>query len=370
MALDANSLTRLSIDLYDACYDPGRWPLAARALRDCLDSMAATLVVRQGTDFRTVHSDCDADYSRRYWRDFSSRDPMLAGPAPARRIYCDQTVMDRARFRRTALFNDWLRPQDRHSVLLIKIPDERGGTAAIFSLNRGGSQPFYGPDDLTACRQIEPLLVHAVRHQRRIAQLRALSETGRPSVNGPGHLILDTGRRVRHLDPAAEALLDRHPDVLVIRGGLLGAPDGATASQLAHGLLRACAGLSATGRTGTDLLLRDAAGHPRLALHIAPLPHAQIFGLEDAGLASLTLRSLRADADPEVIPHLQALFGLSPKEAALARTLMQGLSLREAALERHVGLTTVRSQLSSLFRKTCTTRQGQLIALLARATAA
>lgn len=273
MALDASSLTRLSVSLYDACYDASRWPLAAQALRGCLDSMAATLVVRRDAGFQTVHSDCDADFSQRYWRDFSTRDPMLAGPVPAHRIYCDQTVMARARFRRSALFNDWLRPQDRHSVLLIKIPGERGETAAIFSLNRGGSQPLYDTGDLAACRQIEPLLAHAVHYQRRIARLWALAEADRENGHG-----------------------------------------------------------------------QDAA---------PPAP--------------LTPQSLRAAAHPDAGPRLQALFGLSPKETELAQALMQGLSLREASLRRHVGLTTVRSQLASLFRKTDTTRQGQLIALLARA---
>ncbi len=33
MALDTSSLTRLSVDLYDACYDADAWPLAAQALR-------------------------------------------------------------------------------------------------------------------------------------------------------------------------------------------------------------------------------------------------------------------------------------------------------------------------------------------------
>ena len=272
MSLDTDSLTHLSISLYDACYDDSLWPQAAQALRACLNSMAATLVVRQGTDFQTVHSDCDADYSQRYWQDFSSDDPMLAGPASSQRIYCDQTVMARRRFQRSALYNDWLRPQDRHSVLLIKIADPGGDTAAIFSLNRGGSQPLYDADDLAACRQLEALLTHAVRHQARIAQLR--------------------------MQVTAD-----HAD----------------------------------------------AGDPA-----APLP-------------ALTPHALRTAGRPDAASRLQAYFGFSPREAELAQALLQGLSLREAALLRHVGLSTVRSQLASLLRKTDTSRQGQLIALLAQA---
>ncbi len=283
MALDTSSLTRLSVDLYDACYDADAWPLAAQALRDCLDSMAATLDVRQGADFETVHSDCDADFSQRYWQDFSTQDPTLTGPAPAQRIYCDQTVMDRNRFQHSTLFNDWLRPQDRHSVLLIKIPNAQGEIAAIFALNRGGSQPLYGADDLAICRQLEPLLTHAVRHQDRIARLRALAEISHQTAHEPDHLILGKDHRKRPLDRVADMLLHLPPDLQ---------------------------------------------------------------------------------------PHLQSLFDLSPKEAELAHALLRGLSLHEAALERHVGLATVRSQLASLLRKTGTTRQGQLIALLARASVA
>src|SRR3546814_20504525 len=107
-------LGRLSPALYDTCNDPQCWPQAAQALRDCLDSMAATLVVRQGDTFGTVHSDCDADYASKYWQEIASQDPMLAGPGEAHRLYCNNMVMDTGHFRRSALFGDWLRPQGRH----------------------------------------------------------------------------------------------------------------------------------------------------------------------------------------------------------------------------------------------------------------
>jgi len=57
---------------------------------------------------------------------------------------------------------------------------------------------------------------------------------------------------------------------------------------------------------------------------------------------------------------------LSAKEAELAMLLLTGCSLQEAAERRAVRITTLRSQLASLFRKTGTARQGQLVALLAR----
>jgi DNA-binding CsgD family transcriptional regulator len=62
--------------------------------------------------------------------------------------------------------------------------------------------------------------------------------------------------------------------------------------------------------------------------------------------------------------RLQIVFGLTPSEARLAGYLLRGKSLAE--ISRHLLLSreTLKSQLSSLFKKTKTRRQGELIALL------
>lgn len=63
---------------------------------------------------------------------------------------------------------------------------------------------------------------------------------------------------------------------------------------------------------------------------------------------------------------LQRLFDLSPAEARLAIGLARGRTLGEFAEETGVSSATLRTQLSSVFTKTQTRRQPELIALLAR----
>jgi DNA-binding CsgD family transcriptional regulator len=63
---------------------------------------------------------------------------------------------------------------------------------------------------------------------------------------------------------------------------------------------------------------------------------------------------------------LQAMFGLSPAEAALAAHVLDGLAPEQVAELRGVRLPTVRTQLQRIFAKTGTTRQPQLVALLGR----
>jgi len=63
---------------------------------------------------------------------------------------------------------------------------------------------------------------------------------------------------------------------------------------------------------------------------------------------------------------LRRLFDLTPAEARLAQALSRGESLTRIAQALGIKMPTVRSQLAAIFGKTRTTRQPQLVALLAR----
>jgi DNA-binding CsgD family transcriptional regulator len=63
---------------------------------------------------------------------------------------------------------------------------------------------------------------------------------------------------------------------------------------------------------------------------------------------------------------LQSVFGLTRCEALVAVELCTGATLRQIAARREIGIGTVRGQLKSIFIKTGTTRQPELVALLAK----
>ena len=75
--------------------------------------------------------------------------------------------------------------------------------------------------------------------------------------------------------------------------------------------------------------------------------------------------------DPEDCPDLspsllQQVFGLTKSEARLASGLLCGQSLEEIAAANDVSLGTVRSQIKTVFAKTHTHRQAELVGLLTR----
>ncbi len=65
-------------------------------------------------------------------------------------------------------------------------------------------------------------------------------------------------------------------------------------------------------------------------------------------------------------PALEKIFGLTVAEGRLAAELSNGIALASIARERKVSITTLRTQLASIFAKTGTSRQPELVALLAQ----
>jgi DNA-binding CsgD family transcriptional regulator len=80
-------------------------------------------------------------------------------------------------------------------------------------------------------------------------------------------------------------------------------------------------------------------------------------------------RASAGPVSPRLLPCevlLARFFALTPAEARLARCLLKGDTLKEAATVLKIKPLTAQNQLSSLFRKTDTRRQVQLVALLVR----
>lgn len=65
-------------------------------------------------------------------------------------------------------------------------------------------------------------------------------------------------------------------------------------------------------------------------------------------------------------PVLEKIFGLTTAEGRLAAELSRGVPLATIAQSRKVSIATLRTQLASIFGKTGTSRQPELVALLAR----
>ena len=172
-------------------------------------------------------------------------------------------------------------------------------------------------------------------------------------------LIMDGAGTLRHANAHGLQALER-ADFLAVRDGRVEIRDARGAADWTRMLAGAASLPDALAHGGSGLSLRVHDDNGRSAVLTAyPL----------RGLPQLPGRPTAAvfvsypDASAQGKESLQKLFGLTPAEARLAELLVQGMDLAELREKLQLSRETVKSQLSSLFDKTGTHRQGQFVAL-------
>jgi uncharacterized protein YhfF/DNA-binding CsgD family transcriptional regulator len=174
-------------------------------------------------------------------------------------------------------------------------------------------------------------------------------------------------------NPAAEVLL-RRGDGLLVRNGCLTARRQADQRRMVAAVSASCrsptivASLSPPiGQPGTGSLVsicRDE-DQPPYRVSIFPLWRDHTLrGLTSKAEAALFVDDPNDGTTPAPKDLYSRAFQLTPAEARLAVYLSSGASLTEAADEFGVTHNTVRAQLRSIFDKTNTHRQGDLVRLL------
>jgi DNA-binding CsgD family transcriptional regulator len=164
---------------------------------------------------------------------------------------------------------------------------------------------------------------------------------------GCGYLILNSERKVVEWNFAAQTTLERQGE----------AAD--TASKLSAALRRLVAYVPAHFVPGSLswVVIRSVGDRPVI------LNENGIVVPEGKSIVVLLDREHRSGPNPQT---LQRMFGLTSAETHLALRLARGDAPLEIARSWRLSRTTIRSQLASLFAKTETKRQAELVALLGR----
>ncbi len=167
-----------------------------------------------------------------------------------------------------------------------------------------------------------------------------------------------------HLNARAQACLG---DGLVLRGGGLHAADRVCDAALQATLDRHLA--QPAPPKGSQPSERDALGLKRrerrpLIVRVVPVEPQVRRSFDGAALLLIIV-------DPQDCPEpsdgmLQQVFGLTRSEAKVANRLMCGDTLTGIAEAHGIEVGTVRSQVKSIFAKTGTSRQAELVALMTR----
>ena len=369
MSLDTESLSAVLHSLYSAAAIPNGWEQFLHSIADTIGANAAAILVRDDRapsgGQHAVSIGIDEPYVRAYNAHYNSVNIVYEASLavdPINYIGALQSVIDLEKYRNSEIYNDYARPQDlfyQCSALLSR----QGSYTAAISLMRPERKGAYGDQHVRTLQLLAPHMRQAFELHSRLRRCEG-SEAGLASALDQletAMFLLDGSGRLQRTNTAGDRLLSAG-DCLSLKGQRLCPKLQEDCAEFKRLVGLTCATGAGRGAfPGGYMLLRRSAGRP---LHCKLTP----FSSESAFFAA-SPSAILFIGDPEAAPIsrstvMRSLYRLTPAESQLADLLLTGDTVASAADRRGITEDSARTQLKSIFHKTDTKRQTDLIRLM------
>jgi len=358
---------RIAESFYSAAFDDSLWKAGLDDLRDVL-RLSTTAFGFQ--DFRSntlqmLSGDCDPRYAEIFvalGQDNVYIPRMVRQSAGS--VMGEADWMERTAFERTSYYGEFMEPQGEHFGLVGRASGEGSGMGGYVMVTRRRDQGDFDQSDRAFLGHLLPAMgrVSRMRQQAGVLQLQQRGDTlQRLSI---GLIITDRHGRILQTNPIGGETIANGAGLAEVRGRLV-AQSSSEQSHLAALIEAAVPLVSSFESWGGEMLITSPlTGAPAYSLSIRPVPSMQVVGLDAASGALILIQALGTGPRAGFEERMRGLFAMTPREAELARALAAGQTLKAAAAERGISMPTARTQLAQLFRKTNTTQQSQLVAML------
>jgi DNA-binding CsgD family transcriptional regulator len=262
-------------------------------------------------------------------------------------MFIDEQRMDRSEF------YDWLGDQDLRYFLGSRLHDE-GDISLFTSVEFTPKHGHPDTDKIEAFKRMAPLIGTAWRASKNVATASGGADM---TAWAPDHLpwaifAIDHNGTVVKMNASARELL-ASGDAVCVDDGTVRALDTRSAENLKQVLQRGTQGHCA------ETLLYGAAGRPPLIAQIIPTNPARI--PNPSPVVAVLYIWNPARRSERLSDVLARLYGFTQAEARLAQVLCSGVDLSHAAGQLGITRNTARNQLQSVFAKTGTRRQNELV---------
>lgn len=237
----------------------------------------------------------------------------------------------------------------------------------FFGMQRSAEQPAFTREELAVFDLFLPHINRAVELYMKMGAVNREDTPERAALNHvqQGILIFDASFKVMFKNRTADTIISANNGLSLNDDGLLNFREREFSREFVMSLSSAVRA-SLEGLNQSDVVLCYAQGKQNLTIVVSPLTTTS-FELGEGGNRGGAMISLYDWANrPSVSPELlQRFFGLSRAESRVSACLLSGCSLADIAEQLNRSRETVKSHLQSVYRKTQTSRQGELVALLA-----
>ena len=362
--------------IYSAVENPSTWPAVYDAIRAATGSESVHMLGFDNRHRTLSYSDGanlpvqgELAYIQEY-RFVDPRMPLIMGSAEREWVHCHEKL-DEAFVATDRFYQEFLIPNNRRFMTATKVVDAPDATV-IFSTLRTQEQGPMPAEGIALLDEMLPHLCRAARISLRNFFYSTQALVGQALVNKLRQpvILMTPGGDVIHTNEAANQLLARTALVRVADGKIeLAEPHGRELLRRVgeiEALLKAGGPTVAEYRSQFQSLhvASDTGVNDSLYAFFTVLPPEEMMGT--FGLRPVVmLLFFHPESSPAIDPSLLfAVFGLTPAESRVATLLAEGLSLKEIAREQGTQHDTVRKQLGSIYQKTRTNRQPELVRLL------
>jgi DNA-binding CsgD family transcriptional regulator len=362
--------------LYEAAYDPAGWVPAFQRLADSLGSNSVWLSEHNvyentggGADDPMVW--VDPTYLQHYLHYFWTCNPIAKTEDPARflrewklLVHTDADCVARDELVQTEFYNDYLRPQRVGDIMIMRLA-RMGDSIAVLNLSRDERRGRYDQAEMEWARAYHGDIIRAFHLSKKIGadRKRQRDVDVLLDLSPNGFFLLDAGGALRHANAAGERLLAETGTFTVVHGKLRAAQS--TVSKRLEGLIAIAASPDVETRRSGSMAIPSAKSAWPLSVLVTPIGGTKLAPIE-TGLSVCVCVTDPSAAMQLPRRPLRNVFGLTDAEIRVAQAMFEGASLQEIAERFDISHNTVRVQLASIFDKTRTNRQVDLIALLSR----
>lgn len=356
--------------LYEGVLAPSGWADALSQIRDAVQSDAACMILRDKSTKAAFIGDqtyYDSGMLDEYMAHYYAYDPGydVADRYDVGDWFVDWRDLDRSILDKGEFHQGFLRGYGLRSVQATPVM-KTDSVECFLSLQYGLETPQgETPDQSVLLQWLQPHLQQAANLRYR---LHTLQRQGELAVR-----VLDTFSfpvMVVNIRGAVQLANRAADDWLSLKGNpfggsglrqtIIGSP------SIAHVLAEACSPNRKLAASGVALEL--GAPPQQHYLVAVPLPEAMSTPLTALEPLALLMVHPARHEQVQVDMLLRVLFGISPAEYRLIEKLMLGLAIKECAFELGISTETARSQLKSIFRRTRTSRQVELLRLIQQLT--
>jgi DNA-binding CsgD family transcriptional regulator len=349
-----------AVDLFvETALAPERWPDALESISRLLGADGASMVLGATAETSVSASHSIEPFLHDYFHsDIPDSREDRVRPRLSDGFLTDLHTYTAAELAQDPYYQEFLAPRGYafHAVALLAQTPEH----LVLSLKRRERRGHYVGADLAALERVLPYLRASAGAAAAAWRAAFKSQLSAFESIGLGAILLD--RRGRVID--VNAMVPTGDGIDIRKGEL-----SAALAQDADALTRA-AGLAARCERPSEcaplpaIAIHRPSGKAPLVADVLPIAGAKRNLLAPAAAIVLLRDPARRPDVPEEL--LRTLFELTPREAMLASQLASGATLDEAARVLRISREHARQRLKAIFKKTQTSRQAELAALLAR----